>query len=86
MATSYNEAKNAYNKFIKESKVGFLGFYFSRSGELKNFLEAQKENGAYTGSYTGIKDVPIEKIRGSVQKYMDFDKNFVPKNEVILIS
>ncbi len=83
MATSYNEAKNAYNKFIKESKVGFLGFYFSRSGELKNFLEAQKENGAYTGSYTGIKDVPIEKIRGSVQKYMDFDKNFVPKNEVI---
>lgn len=83
ISTLYNEAKNAYNKFIKESKVGFFGFYFSKSDELENFLEVQKATGAYTGNYIGIKNVPIDKIKGSVQKYMDFDKNFVPKNEVI---
>jgi hypothetical protein len=81
--TGFNEAKNAYSKFIKESKIGFLGFYFAKNNELKNFLEAQKESGAYNNSYIGIKDVMIDKIKGSVQKYMDFDKNFVPKNEVI---
>ena len=81
--TGYNEAKNAYSKFIKESKIGFLGFYFGKDNELENFLEAQKESGAYNHSYIGLKDVPIYKIKGSVQKYMDFDKNFVPKNEVI---
>ena len=81
--TGFNEAKNAYSKFIKESKIGFLGFYFAKNNELKNFLEAQKESGAYNNSYIGIKDVAIDKIKGSVQKYMDFDKNFVPKNEVI---
>ena len=78
---TYNEAKNAYEKFVKESK-GFLGF-FGKNDELQSFADIQKGNSAYNGVYLGIKTVPLDKIKGSVQKYMDFDQNFVPKNNVI---
>lgn len=81
----YGEAKSAYEKFSKSEK-GFFGFHFNKikdKTELFNFAEIQKENGAYTSTYIGIRDIDIDKIKGSVQKYMDFNKNFVPKNEVL---
>ncbi|BDU50165.1 DUF4032 domain-containing protein [Haliovirga abyssi] len=78
---TYIDAKNSYSKFLKESK-GFL--WFGKKDEnLKSFIEVQKENSAYTSVNLGIKDVLIKDIKGSVQKYMDFNKNFVPKNSVI---
>lgn len=81
----YEQAKSAYEKFNKSEKK-FLGFSFNRlkdRTELVNFAEIQKENGAYTSTFIGIRDINIDKIRGSVQKYMDFNKNFAPKNEVL---
>jgi hypothetical protein len=82
----YGEARAAYQKFIKSEK-NFLGLTFSRESsmdsELIKFSDIQKENGAYSSSYIGIKNIEIDKIKGSVQKYMDFNKNFVPKNEVL---
>ncbi len=82
----YGEARAAYQKFIKSEK-NFLGLSFSKGSrmdsELVKFSDAQKENGAYSSSYIGIKNIEIDQIKGSVQKYMDFNKNFVPKNEVL---
>ena len=31
----------------------------------------------------GIKEIPLDKIVGSVEKYSYFDKNFVPKNDIV---
>ncbi|OQY09679.1 MAG: hypothetical protein B6I28_02565 [Fusobacteriia bacterium 4572_132] len=75
-------AKMEYEKFIRESK-GILRGFFMKKTELENFSEIQKEEKAYNSTSLGIKNVEISKIKGSVQKYMDFDMNFVPKNKVI---
>ena len=75
------EAENAYKKFIKSSK-GLFGINKQKSG-LESFKSIQKQEQAYNSSVLGIRDVRLEQIEGSVEKYKDFDKNFVPKNEVI---
>ena len=75
------EAENAYKKFIKSSK-GLFGINKQKSG-LESFKSIQKQEQAYNSSVLGIRDVRVDQIEGSVEKYKDFDKNFVPKNEVI---
>ncbi|BBM37114.1 DUF4032 domain-containing protein [Pseudoleptotrichia goodfellowii] len=74
------EAEGAYKKFLKSSK-GFLGL--KKRENLKSFGEVQKNENAYNSVYLGIKEVPLSKIVGSVEKYTDFDKNFVPKNNIV---
>ena len=76
------EAEEAYKKFLKSSR-GIFGFNFKKKENLKSFSEIQKEENAYNSVNLGIKEVPLDKIVGSVEKYADFDKNFVPKNNVI---
>ncbi len=75
-----NEAKDAYRKFSKSTKNIFG---FSKSENLEPFHEAQKKENAYNSVNLGIKEIPLENIIGSVQKYTDFDKNFAPKNRII---
>ena len=76
------EAEEAYKKFLKSSR-GIFGFNFKKKENLKPFSEIQKEENAYNSVNLGIKEVPLDKIVGSVEKYADFDKNFVPKNNVV---
>lgn len=76
-----SEAKEAYKKFLKEAKNPLK--IFEKRGTLKKFIDRQKELSAYNSVYLGVKNVELSKIVGSVQKYMDFDKNFVPKNKII---
>jgi len=76
------EAEEAYKKFLKSSR-GIFGFNFKKKENLKSFSEIQKEENAYNSVNLGIKEVPLDKIVGSVEKYEDFDKNFVPKNNVV---
>ncbi len=76
------EAQEAYKKFLKSSR-GIFGFNFKKKENLKSFSEIQKEENAYNSVNLGIKEVPLDKIVGSVEKYADFDKNFVPKNNVV---
>lgn len=78
---SKHEAREAYKKFCRSNRR-FL-FLTDKSEVLKKFEDIQKENKAYTSVSLGLKEVPINKIVGSVQKYMDFDKNFVPLNKII---
>ena len=79
--TLRRDAEAAYKKFIRSSK-GLFGIYKKKKG-LKSFKEAQKEEQAHSGADIGIRDVSLEKIIGSVEKYKDFDVNFVPKTQVI---
>lgn len=82
VSVSYNEACIAYENFIKGSK-GFLGISFGKDDNLKNFSEVQKENDAYNSIYLKVRNVPLDNIKGSVQKYTDFNQNFVPKDSVL---
>ena len=79
---SVMEAEEAYKKFLKSAR-GIFGFSFKKKENLKSFSEIQKEENAYNSVNLGIKEVSLDKIVGSVEKYADFDKNFVPKNNVV---
>ena len=78
----FSEAQAAYRKFLKSSR-GMLGLNFKKQENLKSFTEIQKEENAYNSINLGIKEIPLDKIVGSVEKYSYFDKNFVPKNDIV---
>ena len=78
----FSEAQAAYRKFLKSSR-GMLGLNFKKQENLKSFTEIQKEENAYNSVNLGIKEIPLGKIVGSVEKYSYFDKNFVPKNDIV---
>ena len=78
----FSEAQSAYKKFLKSSR-GILGLNFKKPENLKSFAEVQKEENAYNSVNLGIKEIPLGKIVGSVEKYSYFDKNFVPKNNIV---
>ena len=78
----FSEAQAAYRKFLKSSR-GILGLNFKKQENLKSFTEIQKEENAYNSVNLGLKEIPLDKIVGSVEKYSYFDKNFVPKNNVV---
>ena len=78
----FSEAQSAYRKFLKSSR-GMLGLNFKKKENLKSFTEIQKEENAYNSVNLGIKEIPLDKIVGSVEKYSYFDKNFVPKNDIV---
>ena len=78
----FSEAQAAYRKFLKSSR-GMLGLNFKKQDNLKSFSEIQKEENAYNSVNLGIKEIPLDKIVGSVEKYSYFDKNFVPKNDIV---
>ena len=78
----FSEAQAAYRKFLKSSR-GILGLNFKKQENLKSFTEIQKEENAYNSVNLGIKEVPLDKIVGSVEKYSYFDQNFVPKNDIV---
>ena len=78
----FSEAQSAYKKFLKSSR-GILGLNFKKQENLKSFAEVQKEENAYNSVNLGIKEIPLGKIVGTVEKYSYFDKNFVPKNNIV---
>ena len=78
----FSEAQSAYKKFLKSSR-GILGLNFKKQENLKSFAEVQKEENAYNSVNLGIKEILLGKIVGSVEKYSYFDKNFVPKNNIV---
>ena len=78
----FSEAQAAYRKFLKSSR-GMLGLNFKKKENLKSFTEIQKEENAYNSVNLGIKEIPLDKIVGSVEKYSYVDKNFVPKNDIV---
>ena len=78
----FSEAQAAYRKFLKSSR-GILGLNYKKQENLKSFTEIQKEENAYNSVNLGIKEISLDKIVGSVEKYSYFDKNFVPKNDIV---
>lgn len=77
-----SEAQDAYKKFLKSSK-GILGFGLRKEENLKSFSDVQKKENAYNSVNLGVKEIPLSKITGSVEKYKDFDRHFIPKNDTV---
>jgi len=50
-----------------------------RNNELISFEKVKKEFGLYKQSYLGVKTVEVDSIVGSLDRYMDFDRYFLPK-------
>lgn len=59
-----------------------LGRVTGESTELLSFEEVRHKLKAYGGLSRGLQEVPIEAIIGSVGRYNDFTRSFLPRQEV----
>lgn len=69
------KAKSKLNEIIMKLSVG--------SNELFSLDEVKLLTKSYGLRYRGIQSIPISKIKGSEGRYLDFDREFLPKHEGI---
>ncbi|MEG0517057.1 MAG: hypothetical protein RR523_15570, partial [Cetobacterium sp.] len=58
-----------------------FNFFDRENRKIKEFSVVEKENQLSNRIYLGVKEVPIGKIIGTVEKAQDFDKDFNPLRE-----
>jgi hypothetical protein len=76
--TLYEEFRQLRNKAVRRKLFSLL---FGRRHRLINLGEVQKGVKVDTRAHGGIKLVPVEKIRGSINRCHDFDADFRPLQE-----
>jgi hypothetical protein len=74
-STEYNEARR--RAFIEE----WLAFFTGRSSDLLSFEEVRQGLRLQDSSYKGLQEVELDKIVGSVGRYRDFTRTFLPKSD-----
>ncbi len=73
-----NDYERAHNRaFINRITALLLGK--SEDNELLSFSEVKEKIGWHEESYIGLRTVPIDAIVGSVGRYKDFDREFLPR-------
>jgi len=80
-SNSEQEFENARFKSLLNSMKFFL---IGRENELLSFSKIKKGLGLHNQRYLGIKTVKIDEIVGSVDRYKDFDKHFLPKKTFLM--
>lgn len=70
--TDFNRA--LFKAFLRDIASELL----RRPNELFSFEEVRKGLRAHNQSYRGLQSVPLDKIVGSVSRYRDFDRAFLP--------
>ena len=65
----------------KADMQDLLALLTGRSTELLSYEEVRTKLHAIEGSRRELQDIPIESIVGSVGRYTDFNKNFLPLHE-----
>ena len=74
--TSNQEFENArFVSLLKNLKYLLIG----RNNELLSFEKIKKGFGLYKQNNLGIKPVSVDDIVGSIERYTDFDRYFLPK-------
>jgi hypothetical protein len=76
--TLYEEFRQLRNKAVRRKLFSWL---FGLRHRLINLGEVQKRVKVDTRAHGGIKLVPVEKIRGSINRCHDFDADFRPLQE-----
>jgi hypothetical protein len=74
----YEEFRQLRNKAVRRKLFSLL---FGRRHRLINLGEVQKRVKVDTRAHGGIKLVPVDKIRGSINRCHDFDADFRPLQE-----
>ena len=76
------EYKRALEDFVRERAKARLQHLWAaltgKSDELLQYDEITKKLHSSGSSSKGIKEIPVDAIVGSVNRYQDFDKNFLP--------
>lgn len=72
------EAELAFKKALRKTR---FNFFDRENRKIKEFSIVEKENQLSNRIYLGVKEVPIGKIIGTVEKAQDFDKDFNPLRE-----
>ena len=72
------EAEIAFKKALRKTR---FNFFDRENRKIKEFSVVEKENQLSNRIYLGVKEVPIGKIIGTVEKAQDFDKDFNPLRE-----
>ncbi|MEN2998774.1 MAG: hypothetical protein ABDH28_07060 [Brevinematia bacterium] len=67
------KAKAKLNEIVMKISLG--------SNELFSLDEVKLLTDSYAYRYRGIQSIPLSKIRGSEGRYLDFDREFLPKHE-----
>jgi len=65
----------------KADMQNLLALLTGQSSELLSYEEVRQKLRAIEGSRRKLQDIPIEAIVGSVGRYSDFNKNFLPRHE-----
>jgi len=65
----------------KADMQNLLALLTGQSSELLSYEEVRQKLRAIEGSRRELQDIPIEGIVGSVGRYSDFNKNFLPRHE-----
>src|SRR5689334_20567748 len=56
-----------------------LGIFSVKSGDLLAFEDVRKNLRLGQKDYKGVQEIPLDQIRGSVGRYRDFTKTFLPR-------
>ena len=72
------EAEIAFKKALRKTR---FNFFDRENRKIKEFSVIEKERQLSNRIYLGVKEVPIGKIVGTVEKAQDFDKDFNPLRE-----
>ena len=62
-----------------------LGLLRGKSAELLSFEAIREKLRLHEESYTGLQDIPLDKIRGSVGRYRDFNSSFLPRSDAFTV-
>lgn len=75
---SKEDANVAFRKALRKTRFNF----FDRENKrIKEFKTIEKEEELTNKIYLGVREIPIDKIIGTVEKAEDFDKDFNPTRE-----
>lgn len=56
-----------------------LGMFSDKSGDLLAFEDVRKNLRLGQKDYKGVQEIPLDQVRGSVGRYRDFTKTFLPR-------
>lgn len=80
MNISKQEAATQFENARFRSLLNSLrSFVTSKDNELLSFEKISKGFSLYNQRYLGVKTVEVDKITGSIDRYKDFDRYFLPK-------
>ena len=74
----HQRAKEVFDRLITKATMGQVVSTITRSNNsLRHYDDEQAYGSQY---YSGVQTIPIDAIKGSLNRSHDFDANFLPKS------